>query len=445
MSRLRVDELQNTSNTALVEVEDLAPLPSQVSTNTADIATLNTFKNNLSGPNGAANIFTTNPSTGSVSRSVTSKLSDIVSRSDFSSDVNFNTAAVGKPNIDGSAVFRAPVRVTGSNTTQDLSDALMSVAYGPRDVVVYGSATTAKMSRRFATMGGFRFMGQYIRGRAPVFPVNNRTASLTGSGLGAQSSNTKENWYAGFACANNGDSEAVIKTMPFLRVGSVAGNVITLNKAGEGIHSVTAQTYSWTATNNLAGVECLVISENGLWSGRVTTITANTGTTVTLADVGTLAFGDFILPAPPSFANYCYLGSFYLDTAEVRNIYDTGHMCKSKGIYILSPAIEGSQTNVKMEARGYISPLATGIIIRSAANLSTTSAGNVAEYFSPDSNNHTVASTYYVKQVTTSVAYEFDQIEIPFLYPQSFYYTNDGTLSANRVSGRLHVTGWYEP
>lgn len=122
--------------------------------------------------------------------------------------------------------------------------------------------------------------------------------------------------------------------MPFLRVGSVAGSVVTLNKAGEGISTVQAKTYSWSATNNLAGVKCLVIGENGNWSGRVATITANTTTTVTLDVIGALAFGDFLLPAPPGYTEFGYMGTFYNDTAEVRNIYDTGSIAKSYGVQL---------------------------------------------------------------------------------------------------------------
>lgn len=324
----------------------------------------------------------------------------------------------------------------------------LTLAQGPRDAVIYGSATSVKLGRHFAAMGGFRFRGHYTRGMVPTFPMATQVASVAPAGLAAERSNCKGNWYAAFACANEGDASAAVKTMPFLRVGKVDGNVITLNEAGEGVHEIAAQTYDWVADNNLAGTQCLVISEGGRWSGRVANVVANTPTTLTLDNVGTLSFGAFLLPAPPGFAHFCYLASFYLDTHEVRNIYDTGTEVVSKGIYLKHPETPGvvdGPVGALMNCSGYIAPLATGVRMDSTCNMSTASIGDYAEYFSPDSGNHDVRTNYDLKDNSGSRSFVFGGISLAFLYPQTFNFKNAGTLAVARSNGHIAPTGWFEP
>lgn len=275
--------------------------------------------------------------------------------------------------------------------------------------------------------------------------MGTKVASLAVAGLGAESSVRPENWYGAFAVSNPVDSSATIKTMPFLRVASVAGLVVSLNKAGEGIHTVQAQTYSWAGVNNLSGVKCLVISEAGNFTGRVATITENKPGSVTLDSVGALAFGDFLLPAPPGFTEFCYLATFYNDTAEVRNIYDTGSEVVSKGIYILSPETAGAQTNTSINCAGYISPLASGVRLDSLCLMSTASGGDYAEYFSPDSGNHTVRTNYDYKDNSSSRSFVFGGVSLAFLYAQTFCITTAGTLKGSRSGGQITPTGWFEP
>lgn len=390
---------------------------------------------------------------GALARTVQSKLqATLIDRSDFTLLANYTAATVASPNsptLDAAGNYGAKLTPTGESAQLDLKNAVLTVSAGPRDAVVYRNATSVNIYRKFATMGGFRFRGQYTKGRAPVFPMPASTeATCSPSGLGAETVFRTENWYAAFACANSGDAAAVIKTMPFLRVASVAGNIVTLNRAGEAIHTVSAQTYAWTAANNLVGVECLIISEGGGWSGRTTTITANTSGTITLASVGSLAFGDFLLPAPPNKTYFVYLASWYMDTAEVRNIYDTGSVVKAKMIFITTPNVATGSFPAPgqvMNGAGYICPLATGLVIDSIASLSTASVGAVAEYFDPDGANHIVDTRYITKNSAGSETYVFSNIEIPFLYPQTFNYYNAGALAATRTSGQLNITGWFEP
>jgi hypothetical protein len=390
---------------------------------------------------------------GAVLRTLQAKIrSMLIDRADFGTQGQFDTAAAAAPTtptIDANGNYGAKITPFAEPTQLDLKSALLSVAVGPRDALIYRTATSVTISRKFAVMGGFRYRGQYTRGRAPVFPMPASTAAdCTGTGLGAETAFRTENWYAAFACANAGDAAAVIKTMPFLRVASVAGSVVSLNKAGEGIHAVAAQTYAWNAVDNLAGTECLVISENGAWSGRVTTITGNGAGYVALADVGALAFGDFLLPAPPSKAHYVYLTSWYMDTAAVRNIYDSGTMTKGKMIYLTTPNIAAgafAAPGQVMSCAGYISPLATAVIFDSSGSLSTAATGDFAEYFDPDGSNHIVQSGYNTKSLAVTTTYVFDNIQVPFLYYQKFNYYNGGSRPAERVGGQLNITGWIEP
>jgi hypothetical protein len=322
-------------------------------------------------------------------------------------------------------------------------------AGGARDAVVYAGAQSVSVFRNYATMGGFRFRGQYTKGRAPTFPMpSSKVITLPGN-LGGMTATTFENWYGIFACADNGDATATLKVMPFLRANSVAGSTITLSQFKEGMVALVPQTYAWSGTNNLAGCDLLVITENGGFSGRVTPITANTNGTVSVTTVGSIVATDTFLPSPPGYDHYVYLGSFYEDTAEVRNIYDSGTLVKSKGIYTLYPNTSTGSfpypTFTTVDCTGYISPLATAVVLDSSCVLSTASAGTYAEYFAGDGSNHVVQSAFVQKDNTGNLSVVFDNIQVPFLYPQQFSYANDGTLTATRVSGQFNITGWFEP
>ena len=400
----------------------------------------------------ASGVVYTPSGAGAVVSNVQTKLRAIVTRSEYTSDANFNAAKSGKPNIDGAGNFDAPVTPSGEASQIQLASALLPVAGGSRDAVVYNNATSVKVFRNHAVMGGFRFRGQYSKGRAPVFPMPASKIASVSTGLGAEAAVRGENWYAVFACANNGDAAATLKVMPFLRAGTVSGSNVPLIKAGEGIHALTAQTYAWSAANNLAGTDCLVISEGGNFSGRLTTITANSSSQITLASVGSVAAYDFLLPAPPNFTNYVYLGSFYFDTAEVRNIYDSGSLVKAKMVFLQQPAAAltgavAGPPGVSFDCAGYICPLATSVTFDSSCSLSTATSGGFAEYFDPDGGNHIVDSRYEVKATATTETVVFSNIQVPFLYHQKFWYYNGGTagIPANRISGQFNITGWIEP
>lgn len=413
----------------------------------------------LGSTSGADAVTYTPAGTGAQTTTVQTKLREIVSRSDYNSDVNFNAAVGNKPNIDGSNNFDAKVTPSGENAQINLSQAILTVTTSNRAAIRYNTSTSVSISSpRHILMGGFRFFGQYTKARAPVFSRTSggqQTVSLS-TNLGAESAAHLDGWYAVFACANDGDATPSFKLMPCLRAGSVSGSSITLCSAAEGIHSNTATTYAWSSTNNLNGVECLVINEtvdgrNNAFSGRVTTITANTTTSITLATIGTVGAFDWLLPAPPGFDHYCYQGMFYYETpGDVRNIADSGQLVKAKMINNVDPnwsatgAIGSIASPVSIDFGGYISPLATGVVVKEVASFSTASLGTYAAYIDIDGSQHVVQTNFGQKEGTPTETMIFDNITIPFCFKQTFYYSNTGSLISLRSGGTLEIVGWIE-
>lgn len=342
---------------------------------------------------------------------------------------------------------------------------------GPRIPMRYMGATQLQFAYQpggFA-MGGFRYHGRFRRNRVPIFPApapsdNNRhivdvgNGSSTSGDLAFETTARQKTWYAVFAVANAGDTVAQFKITPFLKVRTVAGNVITLSASGEADYTSVSRTHTF-ATNGLAGAECLVINETlsgraNAWSGRMATITANTTSTVTLSSAGSMAFGDWFLPAP-KFDHYVYLGCGYFEAssgslAELRNFADSGALVKTRGTNLLSGsgwassgAIAGPPGNRVVPA-GHVAPLATGMVFSSTISLATTSGGSLAEYFNIDSGDHGVWDVYIEKTATSNLTQVADGITIPFMFAPEFYAYTGGTLTAVR-SSQILVRGWIEP
>ncbi len=393
--------------------------------------------------------------TNAVQRTVQEKLRDIAIRGDYSSEAAFNAAKGTRPNIDGNDNFDARATPQGEGTQLSLREALRPTAGINRGRLNYYNATSVEVQVPDAiVMGGFRFMGHYKKGRAPVFSsgVSGFKVVSTTSDLGAEATKKNSNWYAVFACANDGDTSASYKLMPFVRVGSVDGSVCTLNYGGENSHTISAITYSW-ATNALANADCLVISEGlgNRFSGRTTSITANTDATITLGTIGTLGAYDYLLSAPPGFTHYCYLGAFYNDSAgEPYNIADNGCFAQSymsanqDPNWVATGAVAGPPGN-KIMWGGYISPLATGVYLRISTSTSTGSGGNIYTNFSHDSFNHVIAEDTYYKEVASTSATAMAQHFVNFSIGQFMYYWTSGGLEASRISGQLRAYGWIEP
>ena len=407
---------------------------------------------------GSASVGFINSSPGAVARSVQSKLQEIVSRSDFVDNPSFIAGKGNKPNIDGSNNFNAKVTPDGEAQIE-LSTAVLSSAGSNRAAVRYYSPTGISIScARHIVMGGFRFFGQMSNGRAPMFSLTTggqQVVSLV-TDLGAEGTAHLNGWYAVFACANDGDASPVFKLMPCLRVGSVVGSQATLCSSAEAIHVNTPTNYSWNASNNLNDVDCLVINETvsgrtNAFSGRVTKITANTLSTVTLAGIGAVGAFDWLLPAPPGFSHYCYQCMFYYESpGDVRNIADSGSLVKAKLVNSADPNYSANgqvgtiASPVNIRFGGYISPLATAVVVKETSSFSTASIGTYAAYFDIDGSMHIVQTAYFTKEGLATETQVMDNITIPFCFKQSFYYSNAGTLVSVRVGGTLEITGWIE-
>lgn len=394
-------------------------------------------------------------------RTIQQKLRDVVSRQDYATAEAFDVAKAGKPNINADGNFDAKVKPAGEQSSIDLSVAAQPVIGQGRARINYFSPQQIEAYiPENIVMGGFRFAGSYKKGRAPSFPsgVNGKLIASLVTNLGAESTVHNDNWYALFACANSGGA-IQYKLMPFIRVGSVAGSNCSLTYAGEGAnaHSINPVTYTWS-NNVLNGVDCLAINEGprNRFSGRVTKITANAPGGVTLNAIGTVGPYDFLLPAPPNFEHYAYLGSFYRDIAEVRNIADSGTVVDAYMARLLDPnwAATGavafdqptfSSKGVPLNFGGYISPLATAVIATDAMTISTaTTSGVVVTNYSHDSSNHVIAQQLLTKQVTANVS-GLERMQLAFSISQLCYMYTSGSLEASRVSGTLQIGGWIEP
>lgn len=323
-----------------------------------------------------------------------------------------------------------------------------------RSIIQYHSANSVVAWGAHFPMTGFRIFGNYLKGSGPDLTPSDPSGVASfphdfGGGLKAV---TLENWYAVFACSNPGDKTCTLKIMPFLRARNVAGvDGVNLNRAGENSMDDAEQSYDWPR-NSLVGSDCLVITETvsgrrNAFSGRVTRIKANSATGINLESRGAVGPLDFLLPAPPGFGQYRYLGAFYVDNKEVRNIQDSGRLVKARMVNLAKATdSNGDKSNgVQVSVGGFISPLASAVLLESRATLATSGAGSVAEYFDADSSRHTLQTKYFEKPAGKGNTYVFDGIELPFSFGQSFFFRTGGNLQASRASSSLQVTGWIEP
>lgn len=299
------------------------------------------------------------------------------------------------------------------------------------------------------SMDGFRMFGNYYgAGRSLTTGVQGFTTVDTADGntdLGAETVRKRHSWYAVFAVANASDTSCKFRLMPYLRVRSVSGGVVTLGEAGESQPSTPpAATYSWRGAG-LTNVACLVITQDGKWSGRVTQVTATTATTVTLASAGSLGPGDFLLPAPPGFTEYAWLVDHYMDAAEWRNVADT---CIDTGSFMVSVDVSatGALTSAtEVSFAGFISPLATQVRTTLTYSLSTSGSGAIAYYFWHDASSHMFWSCYDTKRSSVSDTYEHSGIQIPFSIRQSVWIKTEGAIHTAVTGRSLGVRGWTVP
>lgn len=298
-------------------------------------------------------------------------------------------------------------------------------------------------------MAGFRFMGSYKNGNGLYISSGVGTQGYLvvndSTDLAFESTRHVQNWYAVFAVANDGDSQATLVNVPFFRAGSVAANVISLAQGGESdADTVTATTYDM-ATDALVGSEVLIIQEGRQFSGKTTTVTANTNGSVTVADAGSMGPNDFFIVSPPSKDHYCYLGSWYLDTGEPRNMADTLQEVNSWGIDVIGfPATGAISSATRYSLAGQVSPLSTGYIMQLAFSLSTASTGDCAHYIWHDSSAHQTYGNYVTKYSTTTETYVDSAIKVCFSREQALWASTDGTLPAAIVDRKIRTMGWIE-
>jgi hypothetical protein len=346
---------------------------------------------------------------------------------------------------EGAAVWQE--NGVGEVTQADVN-ALKSVINSARPAMQYKNATQVNIrGLRSVTFLGFRFQGQYAKksGKTADFSSYPVVADFD-LHMGAQSLVDKSSWYAIFAVLSGG--VPVLKIMPYLRVKSVAGSVITIGEGGENGTVANTKAYSFT-DNNLAGADCLVCHETldaraNAISGRITSIAANTVNTITLDNVGAINTGDYILPAPPGFPDYVYLGTVYMDTAELRNIADTGSIINTRGSEVTGFNINGDiSAGVFVSAMGHISPLATAV--EGHFDLITTaSAGDLYTSLATDSGNHEIWSYYFHKAGTAAQSYSIPFPMKAFSFYQKLFVDGSGTLNVAGITRKFHVRGWFE-
>jgi hypothetical protein len=95
--------------------------------NAATATNASTLQTNLAASTGAGLVGSMQAGSGAVGQTVQDKLQEIPSRAGYDTDVNFNAAKVGKPSIDATGRFRAPLFIAGDQeiSAQTLRDAVV--------------------------------------------------------------------------------------------------------------------------------------------------------------------------------------------------------------------------------------------------------------------------------------------------------------------------------
>ena len=426
------------------------------------------LRQDLGASSGASRVGFVAAGTGTVPTTVEQRLRNVVVRSDYATDAAFNAARAGHPNIDADGNFDSTVLPEGSTTPVGLSRFMREESpNGPRDMLVWAAAQTVTLSGDTWCMGGFRRFGKYVKARAPVFkaPAFQNAMTLPGALAHGMTASTLNNWYATFAVANDGDATASFKIAPFLFVKSVAGSVCTLGRCGEvtDVNIIDNATYTW-ADNALVGTDILVLNEVFLsgtpsWTMRVAKVTANTAGTVTLDNIGSVGPKCMLLPAPAGWQHYRYCASFYLDTAEVRNMFDGGGgpvRCRMAGTNVVyahgnngtnSTYLDGvvPSGTKRIDLSRFIPPLATGVYLQSGYQLASSSFPMRADmFFDMDGSIHTPEVHTFQKDSAEVNAVPLT-VFLTFKGGQFYMPSTGGTNASVIARVSQTVTGWFEP
>lgn len=333
---------------------------------------------------------------------------------------------------DGRIRFNAGGLGTSGVGWQRVND----VVEGGPPLLRWAGIRTVRVLGSNVTLNGFRVAGAALDYSGPNLQFDAETYTyddgLNGIGMPTMDATYLKTWVAAFAVESAG--QATLAWQPFLRVESWIGGVATYD-VREGAMTPSA----------FVGTPCLICHENGEVSWRVVTITANTANTVTLSDPTlTLTAGDYILPAPAGHSVYRYLGSLLLDWSdgvagdcEWRNFATSGRQLNS---YTGNPFGDlTSLTYQELDFRGYISPLATGVLGNVQVFRLATDGNGCYAYFGHDSADHVIAS---VGRDRTSAW--GDGLSAPmscvFSQGQKLWAKVDDAASV----GRLTIYGWIE-
>lgn len=335
-----------------------------------------------------------------------------------------------------------------------------------RSALIYHSATTVALNGETSfAMSGFRFRARYKKGRAPVFaaPAPNAfgqhiisigNGTSTKGDLGAENWSTENTYYAAYVVANDGDAAAQFKVMPYISCLDTTGPQVRFGQTTENRRASANSLKSLQLpTNAINGVDCLIISETvdsrpNAWSGRVEKL-SSTGTNYALiqgGNYGGIAQWDWLLPAPPGFQHYRYLGTFYRDTAEIRNFADSGTIVATRGGENTQANIDGAITSaVKVPFDSFISPLATAVIFAHGDTISGSHDGNLVSRWGTDESNHDIGEFYYRYVGADSASYVHQFPHLPFSFQQALYCYSGGSLNIAGTTRHAYPRGWLEP
>ena len=308
--------------------------------------------------------------------------------------------------------------------------------YGPRTVKVYGHELV---------LNGFRFGGHSSKARAAARPLTTANglydydSHVEGFSMPALSPAAPEMWVAAFAvAARAGSAPARIAFVPFLKVVERSGDVVTF-----------APHAGAMAPGFYAGAEVLVCSAGGQFSYHLTTITANTASSVTLADApAALAAGDSLLPAPGLGVLFKYLRSLKLDYSpaapgspafgEWRNFVFRGGRTYSQTGNPWGTFSATWQSKRRLDLRDFVSPLATGVFGVAQAHVASGTA-QPAYVTVFDDGVHYIAHVGDDRAVPPSDGLS-SMFEAPFFWGQEIWVALNGT----QQTGAVTILGWME-
>lgn len=322
----------------------------------------------------------------------------------------------------------------------------------PRSTMQWGSVTSVDMYGTNFPMAGFRSQGQYHKSFAPVYTASTMSVSISTDLDSMTSALESDAWYAVFMTANDGDFNCSPVIVPFIRLFNDAGTLKYSSPAeGQTKAGLTAITRGLNV-NGLAGNDVLVISRDlvgGGFSYDVTRCVSNTTTVIVLEDESNITDGDWALPSPSGVDHYVYIGSFYVNaSSQIRRFVDDGKSVKYRGdVDASSSSQSGAITLEKREVSGYVSPLASAVIIESAAQLTGITTGLYIENFYFDSNAASmVTQCRYVKEGSITGYFTNNNLDLPFNKMQIYGYETDAPtgMDTNRASSTQTIVGYVE-